>query len=120
MLALILFILFIVLLCKGDPTVLWIFGISAVLAVVITILRKKDILPEKQQQPKRAAGSGHPRISHPHLLSEDNYECPVCGRRFTKNTMSCPYCHACFTGTREDEDEFLDEEEFLDMMEEDD
>ena len=69
---------------------------------------------------KKGAGfSGKPtRIDHPHYFEEDDHECSVCGTRFRGKGMTCPKCGAEFTGTREDDGEFIEEMEILDGDEE--
>ena len=59
---------------------------------------------------RRTGSRGKPtRIDHPHYIDADDYECSVCGTRFQKKDMVCPKCGACFTGTKEDDDEFIEE-----------
>ena len=59
---------------------------------------------------KRPASRGKPvRIDHPHCFDEDDHECSVCGARFRGKGMVCPGCGAKFTGTREDDGEFVEE-----------
>ena len=55
------------------------------------------------------AGKTDRRIDHLHYIDLDEYECPKCGARFRKNVMVCPKCGAGFSGTVEDEDEFIEE-----------
>ena len=54
------------------------------------------------------------RIDHPHYFEEDDHECSVCGTRFRGKGMTCPKCGAKFTGTREDDGEFIEEMELWD------
>ena len=59
---------------------------------------------------RRPRSSGGPvRIDHLHYIDVDEYECSACGAKFRKNSMSCPKCGARFQGTREDDDEFIEE-----------
>ena len=59
---------------------------------------------------KRTGFKGKPtRIDHPHYFEEDDHECSVCGTRFRGKGMTCPKCGAKFTGTREDDGEFMEE-----------
>ncbi len=73
---------------------------------------------------KRGRGSGSSdgdrivRIAHPHYVEEDDYECPVCGARFTRNVMTCPACGNHFSGTRIDEEEYDEEEDEWDDWDE--
>ncbi|MBO5567581.1 MAG: hypothetical protein J6A79_01355 [Clostridia bacterium] len=60
-------------------------------------------------------------IYHPHVINPDDYECSRCHSRFRKETMSCPKCGTRMTGkTIQDEDEWIDEEETLDIIFDDD
>ena len=59
---------------------------------------------------KSTASKGKPtRIDYPHYFEEDDHECSVCGTRFRGKGMTCPKCGAKFTGTREDDGEFMEE-----------
>lgn len=59
---------------------------------------------------RRSGSSGGPvRIDHPHYIDVDEYECSRCGAKFRKNSMTCPKCGARFRGTKEDDDEFIEE-----------
>ena len=61
---------------------------------------------------KKVDSKGKPtRIDHPHYCEEDDHECSVCGTRFRGKGMTCPKCGAKFSGTREDEGEFVEEME---------
>ena len=49
------------------------------------------------------------------------YMCTICGHRFDRNVMSCPYCGVRFNATRTDDRDYIeeeDEEDWLDEMEE--
>lgn len=60
-------------------------------------------------------------IYHPHVIEADDYECSYCHARFRKEAASCPKCGIRMTGkTVKDEDEWIDEEEELDIMFDDD
>ena len=60
-------------------------------------------------------------IYHPHVIEEDDYECSRCHARFRKETVSCPKCGTVMSGkTVKDEDEWIDEEEKLDILFDDD
>ncbi len=61
-----------------------------------------------------AAGKDTRRIDHLHYLDLDEYECPKCGARFTKNVMVCPKCGARFSGRKEDDEAFIEEMEIWD------
>ena len=49
------------------------------------------------------------RIDRPHYYDEDEHECSVCGSRFRGKGMTCPRCGVRFTGTKEDDEEFIEE-----------
>ena len=60
-------------------------------------------------------------IYHPHVSKTDDYECSSCHARFHKETASCPKCGCKMSGkTVKDEDEWIDEEEELDILFDDD
>ena len=60
-------------------------------------------------------------IYHPHVIEEDDYECSRCHARFRKETVSCHKCGIVMSGkTVKDEDEWIDEEEKLDILFDDD
>lgn len=64
----------------------------------------------KKNTGRRAGSSGGAtRIDHPHYFEEDDHECSVCGVRFRGKGMVCPKCGAKFTGTKEDDGEFMEE-----------
>ena len=70
---------------------------------------------------KRSGASGKPvRVDHPHVIDPDDYECSVCGRRFRKDRMVCPYCSARFTGKVTDTEEWDEEEDELEAWDEED
>ena len=59
---------------------------------------------------QRSGSRGGPtRIDYPHYIDTDDYECSVCGARFRKKGMVCPKCGARFSGTKEDDGEFIEE-----------
>ena len=59
-----------------------------------------------------------PRIEHPHYLSENEYECGICGKRFSLPLAVCPYCGVRFNCKDTDDREYDDElDEELDMDE---
>ena len=87
--------------------IFWLAIAGAILAVVVGS-GKKD-----------TAFKGKPtRIDHPHYFEEDDHECSVCGTRFRGKSMICPKCGAKFSGTREDDGEFIEEMELWDGDEE--
>ncbi len=69
---------------------------------------------------KKSGSSGLVRIDRPHVIDDDDYECSACHRRFRKNTMTCPYCGARFTGQIEDTEEWDEEEDELEAWDEED
>ncbi len=88
---------------------------------VIAATREGDRKRPVKKTGQRSAGSAAGiRINHPHIISEDEYECGVCGRRFTGEPDSCPYCGAGFTGSVTDYEEFDDEEDEMEAWDEED
>ena len=67
---------------------------------------------------KKTSRSRAVRIDRTHYYDPDDYECSACGARFQKKSMSCPRCGARFTGTEEDDDEFIEEMVFWEEDEE--
>ena len=81
-------------------------GILMILAVILLRIGS-DIMQEndrKKARPRRAV-----RLFIPHYMKEDEYGCPVCMARFWKDYKVCPNCGTRFTGTREDDGEFMEE-----------
>ncbi len=58
-------------------------------------------------------------IKHTHLFDPDEYECSRCGKRFRRKTAACPNC-GIFLRREKDDLGWIDEEEELDMILEDD
>ena len=54
------------------------------------------------------------RIDHLHYYDPDEYECPKCGARFSRNVMTCPKCGMKFTGSVEDDEPYEEEYEMWD------
>ncbi len=68
---------------------------------------------------KSTDSKGQPvRIDHPHVISDDESECSVCGKRFRGKQSVCPSCGARFTGSKEDYEEFDEEEDELEAWDE--
>lgn len=63
---------------------------------------------------------GKARIDHPHIITDDEYECPACGRRTGKKSPVCPFCGLRFEGTKTDYTEFDEEEDELEAWDEED
>lgn len=80
------------------PTVFWIVIGAVILAACFGGGKKNT-----------GSGGGKVRIDHPHYYDEDDHECSACGARFRGNAMVCPRCGTRFTGTKEDEGEFIEE-----------
>ena len=79
------------------------------------------LLSGGKQDRRRSGSSGRPvRVDHPHVIDPDDYECSVCGRRFRKNQMACPYCGARFTGKVTNTEEWDEEEDELEAWDEED
>ncbi len=68
---------------------------------------------------RRGQKSGWIRYSH--LFDPDDYECPVCGNRFTDTFSTCPSCGNIITGqSNRSQDDWVEEAEELDWMLDDD
>ena len=92
------------------PTVVWI-----VLGVVILAA----LSGSKGKGSKSAGSKGQPiRIDHPHVISDDESECSVCGKRFRGKQSVCPSCGARFTGSKEAHEAFDEEEDALEAWDE--
>ena len=99
-----LIVLFIVLLVKNpSSTLLWAGGIL-LLILIAALFGGKGKGKKTRERPRT-------RINHPHLITEDEYECAVCGGRFRRNVMTCPHCGVRFNSARTDETEFDEEED---------
>ena len=81
--------------------VLWIILALVIIGACTSNSKKSIKNTGKQKKPTR--------IDHPHYIDVDDYECSVCGARFRKKGMVCPKCGTRFQGTKEDEDEFIEE-----------
>ena len=104
----------IVLAAKGDYTLFWIFGGILAVSLLCGLFGRKG--------GSSAGSQGRPRVrvDHPHIISNDEYECTVCGRRFDRDTMSCPHCGVRFTDRKTDYEEFDDEEDEMEAWDEED
>ena len=99
----ILLILWILWVVNSGTTALWWTGGIVVLIIVGCAFGKGK---------KQAHASGErprPRIDHPHYITEDEYECGICGHRFTGNSMNCPYCGVRFNTVEKNEEEWYEE-----------
>ena len=68
---------------------------------------------------KSTSSKGQPvRIDHPHVISDDESECSVCGKRFRGKRSVCPSCGARFANSKEDYEEFDEEEDELEAWDE--
>lgn len=94
------------------PTVLW---------IVIGVIILAALSSGKGKSSKPVSSKGQPlRIDHPHVISDDESECSVCGKRFRGKSSVCPSCGARFTGSKEDYEEFDEEEDELEAWDEED
>lgn len=92
------------------PTVLW---------IVIGVLILAMLSSSKEKGSKSAGTKGQPfRIDHPHVISDDESECSVCGKRFQGKSSVCPSCGTRFVGSKEDYEEFDEEEDELEAWDE--
>lgn len=100
-------------LATDTKTALWVIGGVFALVVIGVLIDSKNGGGKRS-----AAGRPRVRIDHPHFIDADDYECTICGRRFSGNQMSCPYCGVRFTDTKEDYEEFDEEEDEWDAWDE--
>ena len=54
-------------------------------------------------------------IQKTHLFRSDEYECSVCGKRFDKTHVQCPYCGRKMTKSKYDPT-WVDEAEIMDIF----
>ena len=104
-----------VLIACGWSTALWVYVVLSALLLMAAVAGG----PRKAKS-GRPAGTGKAvtRIDRPHYISDDEYECSVCGTRFKRASMTCPRCGVRFNRTETKEDEYDDElEEELEMDE---
>ncbi|QUC66106.1 hypothetical protein [Aristaeella hokkaidonensis] len=80
-----------------------------ILIIFIVILLLICFGFSKGKYNKKAGPKESVRLYIPHYMKEDEYKCPVCKARFWKDYMVCPNCGTKFTGTREDDGEFMEE-----------
>ncbi len=60
-------------------------------------------------------------IRHSHFFDQDDFECPVCGKRFNDMYDSCPACGNAISGEYPDiQDDWIEEAEELDWLLDDD
>ena len=92
---------------------------STVVWIVIGMVILAALSGSKGKGSKSAGSKGQPtRIDHPHVISDDESECSVCGKRFLGKHSVCPSCGARFTGSKEDYEEFDEEEDELEAWDE--
>ena len=107
----ILLLIVVVLAIKGDYTLFYIFGGVFVIAVIVSLFSKGSA-------PKKTSARPRLRIDHPHYITDDEYECGICGVRFDRPLTACPQCGVRFNGSRTDDDEYDEElDDELDMDE---
>ena len=80
-----------------------------VIVVAIVLLWVCSDMMKENEKKKRVEKREAVRQIIPHYMKEDEYKCPVCKARFWKDYMVCPNCGTKFTGTREDDGEFMEE-----------
>ena len=92
------------------PTALW---------IVIGVIILAALCGSKGKNSKSAGSDEQPfRTDHPHIVSEDESECAVCGKRFSEKRSVCPFCGTRFAGSREDYEEFDEEEDEMEDWDE--
>ena len=108
----ILIIIALVMIANGEGgTVLWIGVVILALIVLDALFPGKKGAGKTYERPRT-------RIYHPHVVEEDDYECGICGYRFSKADSSCPHCGVRFNCAVTDEEEYDEEEDELEDMEE--
>ena len=106
----ILFIIAVILAANGQWTLFYILIVLAVLSFLA------GLVSGKAGEKTSASGKGITQVYHPHYISDDEYECGVCGARFEKELGVCPQCGARFNRSETDEEEYDDElEDELEM-----
>ena len=108
----ILLVCMIVLIVTGEGNIVfWGVGIIAALFIAASVGARFAGRAGSSEKPRT-------RIERPHYISEDEYECGICGKRFDSPLSACPYCGVRFNRTETDEREYDDElEEEMDMDE---
>lgn len=85
-----------------------------VIAVIVLLALLSGNGNNRQENSKKESAHW---IYHPHVIEDDDYECSYCNARFSRENTACPKCGAKITGkTEKNEEEWLDEEEALDML----
>jgi len=92
------------------PTAVWIVMGVIILAAISGSRRKGRKSVDSKGQPFR--------IDHPHVISGDESECSVCGKRFRGKRSACPACGVRFENSKVDDEEFDEEEDELEAWEE--
>ena len=92
---------------------------TTVLWIVIGVIILAALSGGKGKGSKSVGSKGQPiRIDHPHIISEDESECSVCGKRFRGKRSACPACGVRFENSKVDDEEFDEEEDELEAWEE--
>ena len=114
--SIILIIIIVILAVQGDYTSLYIFaGIFALAGIAEMISGGKRNTGKKEplERPRT-------KIHHPRYYEDDEYECGICGTRFSRDANACPHCGVHFNQTETNWEAFDDEEELDDILFEDD
>lgn len=92
---------------------------SPIIWIVIGVIILAALSSGKGKSSKLVSSKGQPlRIDHPHVISDDESECSVCGKRFREKSSVCPACGARFAGSKDDYEEFDEEEDELEAWDE--
>ena len=92
---------------------------STVVWIVIGMAILAALSGSKGKGSKSTSSKGQPvRIDHPHVISDDESECSVRGKRFPGKRSVCPSCGARFAGSKDDYEEFDEEEDELEAWDE--
>ncbi len=86
----------------GEPVLWWTGGIILLLVIICVFGKGKGRASASGERPR-------PRIEYPHYMTEDEYECGICGHRFDKPYASCPHCGVLFNCKETDEEEWDEE-----------
>ena len=92
---------------------------STVVWIMLGVIVLAALSGSKGKGSKPAGSKGQSvRIDHQHVISDDESKCSVCGKRFRGKQSVCPFCGTRFAGSKEDYEEFDEEEDELEAWDE--